>query len=570
MTGLIFDKLLAAFTAVLSPLSKKPPLTLTKDVPSQKLMFAAGIFILCLFLWRLVTVPVLHPLRIFPDQAMFVAIGELLLQGKRPYVDLFDINPPLPLYAHMLPAAVARLWAIPPPQAFAFTIIGLWLYSVIFCLWLMWRESDHKESFLFMPLLLSYSYLTLWLSEKEEFGQREHIYLLLFLPFFLIRWLRWNGRPIPAAAAILAGLVASVGLFFKQYYLIAAIVLELLWWVEKRRWRCLVAPETVTCAVFGLAYAGFLLTLPEDIKSGYFSFMVPIFASGYGEYCSSIIFQLLGWGQAWDDHMLLLACTCGLGVALMRYSTLIMPLLAFTLVGFASYLMQGQPWLNHMVPFMAGSYMLAGVEAAILVFIVRQFLPPVLKRLDFVWLAALCLWQQQIAAETISRQGHDLSSAPKLAIAPFGDPQAVPKEDLNELAPAILRYTQPGDAVLCMSRSIGPGYPILLQLNRRPASRYLHAMLLPTLIFARENSVTMPVQTQMDLFKNQVVRGYKQDIKAVRPKLIFISPLIWDILGGVHFDQDTLDKDYVFSGVIEEARVYIRKDVPGCPAPMAK
>jgi hypothetical protein len=232
--------------------------------------------------------------------------------------------------------------------------------------------------------------------------------------------------------------------------------------------------------------------------------------------------------------------------------------------------MQGQPWLNHMVPFMAGSYMLAGVEAAILVFIVRQFLPPVLKRLDFVWLAALCLWQQQIAAETISRQGHDLSIAPKLAIAPFGDPQAVPKEDLNELAPAILRYTQPGDAVLCMSRSIGPGYPILLQLNRRPASRYLHAMLLPTLIFARENSVTMPVQTQMDLFKNQVVRGYKQDIKAVRPKLIFISPLIWDILGGVHFDQDTLDKDYVFSGVIEEARVYIRKDVPGCPAPMAK
>ncbi len=113
---------------------KKRPLSLVMDTPTRNSMFVLGGLLLLLVFVRLLTFPLLFPLQISPDQSMFVAIGELLLQGKRLYVDVFDVNPPLAFYVHMVPAMVSRLFIIPAPQAFGFSIIACWLYSVGFSL----------------------------------------------------------------------------------------------------------------------------------------------------------------------------------------------------------------------------------------------------------------------------------------------------------------------------------------------------------------------------------------------------------------------------------------------------
>lgn len=544
------------------------PLSMTMDKWTRKVMLIGGTFLLSLIMWRLLTIPAIHPLNIAPDQSMFVAIGDLLLQGKRPYVDFFDVNPPLAFYAHIAPNLVSKYFGVTPPQAFWYTTISLWFYSVVFSLWLLWREPKNQESFVFMPLLLSFSCLTLFLSSQDEFGQREHIYLLLFLPFFILRWLRWKNTSLPPAAAIIAALLASIGLFLKPSYLIAAIVLEALWLSENRRWRCLFAPEAIVCMLFGLVYAGCIWAMPQNMKAGYFGMMVPVFTLGYGEYGTSIMFQLMGWGPYWKNYLLLLIYTCSLGVILSRFSTLIMPLMAFSLLGFASYLLQGQPWLNHALPFLAGAYMLAGVEAAIIFFILRQFIFKFQKAFDAISVSALCLWQFQISLYEIGIQRKEAAEAPKLAMMGIGYTGDVPKRDLSALALEILKYTEAGESVLFMTRSIAPGYPLLLQTKRQPASRYLHAMLLPTTIYARDVSTSFATKAKMNNFKARILDEYKEDIANHKPKLIFIqSTRIYDILKDGDFLNTAVLNDYQFAGTVEDHRIYVRKDLPDCPPP---
>lgn len=556
-----------AVVATLRSLKSRPiPLSLAMDTPTRNSMFILGVLLLLLVFVRLLVFPLLFPLQISPDQSMFVAIGELLLQGKRLYVDVFDVNPPLAFYVHMLPAVVSRLFAIPAPQAFGFSIIACWLYSVGFSLWLLWRQAKDKEAFLFVPLVVSFSCLTLWLSQMDEFGQREHIFLLLFFPFFIVRWLRWNGNATSPKAAIVAGSLAAVGLFFKQYYLGAAVVLELLWFMEKPRWRNLVAPETIACAVLGALYACCILAMPRDMKDGYFSFMVPIFAAGYSEYGTSIMFQFVGWAQMWNDRIYLLIIACALGMAMMRYSTLIMPLLAFSLFGLASYLLQGQPWLNHALPFVAGSYMLLGVEVAIAGCLLRQYALAVLRcsgrRFDIVCMVALVIWQGQIAVQAISEQMQRAAEADKLDLALVGYKGQAARADSESLGAVILRYTKIGDPVLFITRSIAPGYPLLLQTKRQPASRYLHGMLLPTLLYASDNAGSEVVKAKMDGFRAKVLADYKADIRRSRPKLIMIqSTRMWDILEDSKFIQDPIFEQYQFAGVVDDHRIYIRRDV---------
>ena len=58
------------------------------------------------------------PARINHDNAMYLAMGEGLLRGEVPYVDLIDLNPPLIVYLNTIPAAAARLLGIYPPLTF--------------------------------------------------------------------------------------------------------------------------------------------------------------------------------------------------------------------------------------------------------------------------------------------------------------------------------------------------------------------------------------------------------------------------------------------------------------------
>src|ERR1700679_1637233 len=49
-----------------------------------------------------------YPLEINTDNAVYLAVAQLLLGGKQPYVDFYDTNPPLIMYLNVIPAAIGN------------------------------------------------------------------------------------------------------------------------------------------------------------------------------------------------------------------------------------------------------------------------------------------------------------------------------------------------------------------------------------------------------------------------------------------------------------------------------
>ena len=86
----------------------------------------------------------LAPERINHDCAAYLQYGALLLDGKLPYVDFVDVNPPLIVYISAVPAFFARHCPLDPIVVFSLCVLGLVAWSTFairrqrLCSWPLW------------------------------------------------------------------------------------------------------------------------------------------------------------------------------------------------------------------------------------------------------------------------------------------------------------------------------------------------------------------------------------------------------------------------------------------------
>ena len=73
----------------------------------------------------------LNPMRIKSDCALYLEMGRQLLEGKLPYVDFGEVNPPLIIYLNAIPAFFAKYVGINIIVVFLFTILGLLIWSTL-------------------------------------------------------------------------------------------------------------------------------------------------------------------------------------------------------------------------------------------------------------------------------------------------------------------------------------------------------------------------------------------------------------------------------------------------------
>lgn len=95
------------------------------------------------------------------DVAWLLYVAEQWLDGRRPYVALIEINPPLIIWLSVLPAAIARILNVPSlltaPLFFATLLLG--------CVWwaagiLQLRDRRYDRSLTFAILITRLSQLT--------------------------------------------------------------------------------------------------------------------------------------------------------------------------------------------------------------------------------------------------------------------------------------------------------------------------------------------------------------------------------------------------------------------------
>ena len=149
----------------------------------------------------------LHPLLVSSDQSVYLAMAELILQGKVPYRDFFDFNPPLIMYLNTIPVTVAHLMHWPDPLGLSLTVEFLHIAATAYVGWLIWRHRSYLPVVPFISVLLMFAYFTTCID--QDMGQREHIFTLLFFPFFILRGLRHFGAPIKPMESIISSLLCG-------------------------------------------------------------------------------------------------------------------------------------------------------------------------------------------------------------------------------------------------------------------------------------------------------------------------------------------------------------------------
>ncbi len=524
-------------------------------------LFRVVPFISIVILGLVLVLIFIYPLRINHDVALYLEIGDFILEGKIPYVDYIEVNLPLIHYINVIPVLLSRILLTNPIKIFlplVFLLTILCIASIHYSL----RILPSGEKIATWAITFGIAIFTLIVFTLNDFGQREHLFVLLYFPYFFIRWDRWQGVEVNPRIAILAGISAGIGVLLKPYFVIILVATELYWFVTKRDLKTMLNLELIMATIIAVLYLFHFFVIPTSMRTALFGELLPSMLSGYSAYGYHRIPNLLGC----ISPIILITILFFLVRRWDRaYWTLISPLLVFTISAIVVYVLQRKGWIYHAYPALFGGIVL---------------------------LSLLGLRRYQSRAQVDGGALFDFSSLAKwtnrehkvglallliifLAAFVFG------KSNEGYLGYAKLReiiedHSNENDNVIFISTSVLPASQVLLQTNRKHGYRYFVAH---PIAFAFEDYSSVEEVIGDSPLMPEEVRVYldrlEEDIHKNQPPLIFIhtmrpcfacpSGFSLDLyLEAVGFFDSNPMMDYEFLCEIDEWIVYERsKDTSG-------
>jgi hypothetical protein len=547
---------------------------------------------------RMMVSILLHPLRIGWDPALHLMCATLICQGKLPYVDMFDVNPPLIWYMNTLPASLSNVFHAPLPLSFNFFLLLMIVGSGLMSAYVIVTKLDKKDLFVNLGVVFGLLLFNFFLS--VDFGQREEIFVLLYMPFFFLRMARWQGLAITRNEAILFGIVGGAGIFLKHYFVLNFLVVELFFFLSSRvkalggRLKPLIAPENLTMVAFGVLYLLHFFILPAAVRHNYFDFLVPAFSKGY-YFWDTTVPNCISVPNKKNIFVLLMAAAA-LALPLLRIYPVVGPIISFSLAGLVVYLLQFKGWAYQDMPVMAGGFMLCGAILGMLITLTVVHSQPgglffkiaafavssAAKWLELpvvhfkpgknlysltayglaVLVAGVCLVSAQDEISLVS-------SFPRFDMSVIGYSGSTPKMDVDTpFTDLILANTRSQDPIVFISNGVAPGFPIIMQLRRTPASRHLHVCILSVLHYIQLSGLTDPETKRLLSYEPRVVDELGQDILESRPRLVFLQdqPIKSEYLVPHKFVEKYLSNYKVIDDVAGFSVYRLNGQTPATPA----
>ena len=464
-----------------------------------------------------------HPMLGQPDQCMYLSMADLLLSGRLPYVDCFDNNPPLIIYLSVIPVLVAKAAVVPATLAFSLCIHILAAASAGLSFWLL-RSTRGKVSGLIACLsVLAFA----WFNAVQEMdlGQREHIFALAVFPYILLRYLRYFlseqlGRSIGAFSACLTGLLAGVGIALKHYFLFVVLFVELACLLRRPSGRPLLQMEVFACLATMVLYLLHFLFLPMSMLSGFFGFVLPIYARGYDYYTNSFLFNLATyWRPDFLQLGLVSLLALFLAAASFEVTGLLSLFLAFAWSAALVFFLAGQAWQYHLLPIRLGTCLSLSACGGILLASVlsrreKYFTLLFVTTCLTVALGSAFQLKQRLQSEEEQHERFDMAF--------LGHKGTCFDYEISPAVSTIIANTVKNDTVLFISTAMAPGYPAMIQTERRPGSRFIHAMPLVVLDYVVSSGSALE-RPRFQKMEEQVLSWYGEDIAGYKPRLIFIQ-----------------------------------------------
>lgn len=222
------------------------------------------------------------------DPSFLLVATNRWLDGAVLYRDIMEINPPLIFY--MTAPAVILSNALHADSTMVFVaLVCVAAFGSLTWVWhLLSRVPEVPKLSRYLIVITCFAALAL--VPGVEFGQREHLFIVLALPYFFARILRPMGLRIPPAEAALIGLFGLPGFALKPYFVFPALFVTAINIRQERNLRSLYDPDNLVLVIGSLAYVAFVAVHHPE----YFSTIIPLGmrvydAIGFGAY--AIIFR---------------------------------------------------------------------------------------------------------------------------------------------------------------------------------------------------------------------------------------------------------------------------------------
>ncbi|MDX1986866.1 MAG: hypothetical protein SFV17_09265 [Candidatus Obscuribacter sp.] len=509
----------------------------------------------------------MHPLSISADQSVYVQSGVLLLQGKVPYLDFFDFNPPLIIYLNVIPVLVARAFALPLPMGLNMTVMTFHVFSTLFSAFLLYRYSGQCRQAVRLVELLPVLAVYAWFSQTlvPDFGQREHLFTIAFMPFFVLRGLRHAGANPAPGSSCLAGFLAGLLMSLKPQFFLIWVFSELGFLCQSARGdrsrrylsrgKTGLSPELIALMVPPLVYALSFAFLPRQALKVFLDVALPIYSYGNNWGARSFMPMLVGeYLFAWPFYQFLIGALISL--PLRRESVWLPPLLMICLACLFNYLSGGQAWTYRLLPFSLFSKLLLALETGILLrYIYDRFKDRFLQTGALASiLFLLCTgffaygFMADAVEEVVNAEGEIFD------LKEVGYSGSNLRGELDATFYCMVENSKLGDKVLYIGSGIRPGYPAQLQCGRSPGSRYLYGYPLTMLDQARENRPDLTARFKA--LEARIIAELGEDINKNKPKLVFVQlcPIAL-LLEPYHFISRYL-QNYSLLGEVDGAAVY--------------
>jgi hypothetical protein len=478
-----------------------------------------------------------------------------VLDGERLYVDIVEINPPLIFYLYFPPVLVAR-WLgvldIPCTQWFVtLTAVGLalLLYRVMSRVNVP-AEPGARRCLLWVVLQL---YLPF---SVADFGQREHLMLMLIAPYLFA--VPAVGRvPLSGPLALLVGGLAGLGFSLKPHFALLWVLAETYLFLVRKERRAFLRPENLILCGVAVAYVVWVVLGTEYLSN--LKIVLEVYES-FDNPLSYVIAQ---------SEPLLLGAT-GAALLLVRppealrglRAVLTLALLALIFVA----VIQAKGWSYHWLPAQSVAWLALAVLSLELA--AREDLRACLRlppHLTPLVLVLVLLGMAAMRAEAKAR-------SPDTAEAPF----------IRALTEAVAEYGR-GQGTAYFSTDCYPGFPVMRYAETTTVLR-ANFWVLPGL-YAETPKLLQPfpyrAPQQMSELEREFLRSVGEDLARKRPTVILVDRRLHKQgFGPTTFDFiDYFSRDPRVRSELEKYRrkqelgpflVLVRKDARGPDTPIPR
>lgn len=307
------------------------------------------------------------------DDSWYLIATRKFLEGQQLYVDIIEVNPPLNFYLTAPALFLADATGLGDTVAYVVQVCllcglsGLWLTRILRASTLATQEQS--------ALLLA-GMAVLLLLPIGELAQREHLLFVFALPYFLHEIVGAERIKLSSVEQALLGLVATLGLALKPYFLLLPAAIVLVGPVRHLLTRAF-SPSNLGLAAGLLAYAAFTII----VHPGFFSDILTVAGQVYwaygfspadvllrGEIFAVIIFAYLFFSGgrvedpvSWRFAAAVTASLLSYLIQFKGWNYQLLPLLAF--------LLMGSIWLATARGIFQHRYLVAKAIVAVLVMI---------------------------------------------------------------------------------------------------------------------------------------------------------------------------------------------------------